>query len=282
MLLNTVKRLLALLFVGPLPKTRGQGSSVSDNNRYTRVAERAAERRLPFHFFRSHPAYTYVLDHVPPDLGTRYLVALEDQQSDLDEWIRCLDGFSSVGSPATYNFKKRGRVAPTIFRYLKVASDLNHFFGPLEKLRISEIGVGWGGQAWALHNTSGARSFVMYDLEPVNLLVRKMLSKVKNMSAELEFVDGLSDFPPKASDLVISNYAFSELNRANQERYLNRVLLQSPRGYITWNDMSEDGYTVTELQNSIPGLHIVDEAPSSAEGNKILVWGQRVEPSWVL
>ena len=98
------------------------------------------------------------------------------------------------------------------------------------------------------------------------------LSQFK-LSIKCEF--GKSPFKNENFDLVISNYAFSELNRNVQKLYLENVLQKTSRGYITWNNLSFKklgGYSLAELLDLLPGSRYRDENPLTAIGNVIITW----------
>jgi hypothetical protein len=77
-------------------------------------------------------------------------------------------------------------------------------------------------------------------------------------------------------DLLISNYALSEVSRELQMEYINKVVLNCSRGYMAWNLLSEienAGLTVNEVLELIPGASKVDEVPLSHQGNVVITWG---------
>lgn len=77
---------------------------------------------------------------------------------------------------------------------------------------------------------------------------------------------------------MISNYAFSELTREVQDIYLDRVILKSQSGYITWNSLSYDmmdGYALNELLEKIPNSFTIPEEPLTSPNNCIIVWGTK-------
>jgi hypothetical protein len=81
-------------------------------------------------------------------------------------------------------------------------------------------------------------------------------------------------------DLVISNYAFTELRREIQDVYLEKIILPSCRGYISYNEITPEyfrSYNRDELIKIIPNSHIVEEAPLTHPKNCIIVWGDRAE-----
>jgi hypothetical protein len=141
-------------------------------------------------------------------------------------------------------------------------------------LNIVEIGVGFGGQASLISLLDQPLSYTSYDIPPVLELARKFICEL-DVPGTFKFIDGRNPKPLR-TDLVISNYAFSELNREVQNQYLKNVVLQSPRGYITWNNLSAEslgGYSLAELLRLIPNSQIHPEMPNTAESNAIIIWG---------
>jgi putative sugar O-methyltransferase len=179
-----------------------------------------------------------------------------------------------VGKPRKFRFKPYGTFSPTLLRYLKVYLDLEKFFGSLRNLNIVEIGIGFGGQASLIRLLSKPLSYTLYDIPPVLGLAQKFIEEIE-ASGNFTFLDGRNP-EPSDPDLVISNYAFSELNRELQDQYLQNVVLKSARGYITWNNLSEKtlgGYSLAELIRLIPDSQIHPERPNTSECNAIIVWG---------
>ena len=89
----------------------------------------------------------------------------------------------------------------------------------------------------------------------------------------------LSDEQKTKYDLVISNYAFSELPRKIQDEYLEKVILKSQRGFMLMNSgktnktgRSEGKITLEELRKSIPNLQELPEVPLTSPDNYLLVW----------
>ena len=183
---------------------------------------------------------------------------------------------NDIGNPVTFHFKTIGRTSPTTIRYLKVLCQLLELFGPLDDIRISEIGVGFGGQAHAIAINQNLKSYTLYDLPPVLKLTNKFLEKLTD-TAKFRFIDGRDPEPTK-SDLLISNYGFSELTREVQKMYLDKVISHAKMGYITWNELSYkelDGYSVNEILFLIPGSRIIPEKPLTYPNNVIIVWGTK-------
>ena len=241
---------------------------------YPSLCGLAARNLETFKKFRSARVMVEALDHVTIEQGNSYISEILK----IGEWSKkftaVLLQLDNVGGPRKYIFKPYGKFSPTLLRYLKVYMDLENNFGSLEKLKIAEIGIGFGGQASLISLLSKPSLYTLYDIPPVLELAQKFIEKV-DASGNFTFIDGRNP-EPSYSDLVISNYAFSELNREVQNQYLQNVILNSTRGYITWNDLSEKmlgGYSLGELIRLIPNSQIRPEKPNTSEGNAIIVWG---------
>lgn len=257
---------------------KAEGTSLSDADLYTSIVIQAVDSDAVFSKFRSNAAYLEILDHVSYRSGRDYLDLLESHGFSLDDLSDLqLQGFSEVGSPLTYPYGAGNtQVSPTLLRYLKVSKDLKVLFGDLDGRAISEIGVGYGGQAAVLAKVLRNPVLQLFDLPEVLRLAGKFLSAV-GVNADWQGVDGRKPVG-LATDLVISNYAFSELNREIQESYLREVLLKSPMGYVTWNQLSQrglDGMSEAEFLGLVPGSEQFAEVPLTAHGNSIIAWGHR-------
>jgi hypothetical protein len=254
------------------------GSSITDSDSvpsYSVLCGIAAEDDEIFKKFRSAKPIIMALDHVSLDLGQKYLQEILSFGRWREDFTKTINRIDSFGDPKIFSFKPFGKFSPTLLRYLKVYLDLKKYFGSIESFHISEIGVGFGGQASLINLLDSSKQYNLFDIPPVLQLSEKFIGK-NQVQGNFGFFDGRN---PTAvnSDLVISNYAISEINPFVQKLYLENVVLNSPRGYITWNSLSEErlgGYSLEKFADRLPNYQIVDERPQSGERNKILIWGQ--------
>jgi len=89
----------------------------------------------------------------------------------------------------------------------------------------------------------------------------------------------MNELAKETYDLVISNYAFTELRREIQDTYLERIILNTRRGYITYNEHTPpyfNSYKKDELLKIIPGAYALDEVPLTHSKNCIIAWGEIV------
>jgi hypothetical protein len=142
-------------------------------------------------------------------------------------------------------------------------------------MRIAEIGVGYGGQCRVVCTAWPILSYDLFDIPEVLALSRRFLGAVDLDLTSIRFVDGRN--PGTGDyDLVVSNYAFSELQRNVQEAYLERVVLGSRRGYVTYNHIAPEEWgslSAQEFADRVPGARIVPERPLTHADNVIVLWG---------
>ena len=184
--------------------------------------------------------------------------------------------YDSIGAPAQYKFRSFPKCSPSLLRYISVYLEMKEYFGSLSNLIITEIGVGYGGQAVTISHFDKPLAYYLYDLPEVLGLAQKFISTQKIPLNQIAH-DGRNPITVK-SDLVISNYAFSELERSLQLQYLQNILLKSSMGYMTWNNLSFKslgGLSVDEIKEAIPGSQILPETPLTAHGNLVIVWGHK-------
>lgn len=265
--------------------SQGRKTSISDNHSYPVVCYMASKSEHFFKKFRRNPTYNDVLEHVSRQQGQEYLDIINGNGrlpfTDAD-W----DNFSRndlYGSPVTYPYRIGSRtveISPTTLRYAKVLQDLAVLFDARQFRSIAEIGIGYAGECRLLTSYfDNIEVYSLFDLPEVLALAKKYLGKFgKTVTDKICFVDGTQINVEKSYDLVISNYAFSELVRDVQKLYLEKVILKSRAGYMTWNTLSQDvldGYSLEELLAKIPGSSTIPEEPLTKENNCIIIWGNR-------
>lgn len=248
-------------------------SSISDYEDYKLVCKLAATNEKIFSKFKSCREYQDILEHVSYEQGIQYLNLLENLTEEIDQKTIGIIR-QDIGKPPKYSYGKYGRISPTNLRYATVTKQLFELFGSLDSFIVSEIGVGYGGQASQICLTWGIKKYNIYDLNEVIPLAKKYLVKVCEY-APIESPDPCTEI---YSDLIISNYAFSELKREVQDIYIRNVVLNSKRGYLIYNSITPKewkSYTALEFSNLIPGSQILEETPNTFSGNVLVVWGHK-------
>lgn len=249
-------------------------TSLSDNQVYPQVCITASHDYKVFNSFRRHPGYTQILEHVTKELGSEYLRILSNDP-DIFAKMNIFKLNDNYGNPVMYEYPNVGLISPTTLRYIKVLADIKKYFHTADNLNICEIGVGYGGQCRLINAYYKPASYRLVDIQPALALTQTYLDNfILNSVLSYKTMNELNN---KFYDLVISNYAFTELPRAVQDVYLRKVILNSKRGYITYNEITPkeyNSYKSDELLAIIPGSKVFNEEPLTYLKNCLIVWGE--------
>ena len=265
-----------------------QNRSDSEDGLYVRSINKFLNSQKSFRNFKQDPFYQNVLEHATKEGGQNYLKIILDQApSFLHDYLDEIKQNDELGNPTKFTYDLVGSISPTTLHYVKIASDLKILFGNNFGKNIAEIGVGYGGQALILDTLFNINKITLFDLFPVTKLVSKYLEHfVFKGSFE---VSSLNQAEKKDFDLVISNYAFSEVPKNVQLKYIEKVLANSKRGYLIMNSGGESDHFVkglnknrlrlSELEALLPKFEIKDENPLTSPHNYLIVWGHDTNPN---
>jgi hypothetical protein len=248
-------------------------TSLSDNQKYPDFCYRASLNSKTFNRFRRSRIYQEILERSTYTDGKKYIEEI-NKLPDLWKSLEQFKANDDWGSPALYDYPLTGKISPSTLLYIKVYGDLVKLFGSLNSLNIVEIGVGYGGQCRIINAASAPSGYTLLDIKPALMLAQTYLDKYPLKSTVSFKV--MNELEAKDFDLVISNYAFTELPRSIQQPYLDKVILKSKRGYITFNDINPanfNSYKLDELLSIIPGSKVIPEVPLTHKNNCIIVWG---------
>lgn len=263
-------------------------SSISDGNHYyIEAVLNATNNRKAFHNFKRNPAYNEILEHASYQEALESLKIIRQQTPSLLDDIDDYRINDSLGGARCLVFEELGMISPSTVRYMKIASDIISLFPNKIGENIVEIGTGYGGQYLVLDKAMSFSKYTLMDLnEVLQLNVKYLENFVMNSSytcSTLNQLDSENDF-----DLVISNFAFSELPRALQLKYIDKVLSKSKRGYLVMNSGKDESVfskgtqrwkenqplNINELKDMLPKFREIEENPQTFPGNYVIVWGQ--------
>lgn len=250
-------------------------TSITDRPEYLEICELAAENEYVLANFKRCRDYRLVLEHVSRYQGEQYLNYIINDEAIIKNVIDVSK--REVGNPFLFEYPQLGRVSPTQIRYAKILKDLITIFDMSKVKSIAEVGVGNGGQAAQIINFLDINSYELIDLPEVLELTRKTIAPYIG-TTELGFTSAFDnrEFSP---DLFISNYAFSELTKSVQLKYIQEVVKNSRNGYILYNHIHKDStnsLSVFEFQKLIPNSIIESETPNTFKDNYLIVWGENL------
>ena len=116
----------------------------------------------------------------------------------------------------------------------------------------------------------------MYDIPPVERLAMKYLDSVlpssylTNKVRVRPVIGNNSDYE---IDLLISNYALSELEENVRMQYVHTLISRARYGYITWNEYDTEWLLDTLEKYNKSNIAVREEWPQTSISNCIITWG---------
>lgn len=235
-------------------------TSCSDNDVYPRFCELASNDERAFASFRRDPVYRGVVETVTREAGSDYLNKILLQSKALSIYFKKFKKNDNLGDPQVFEYRygflklKKIVFSPTTLRYIKVLADLQDLFGSLNNMRIIEIGGGYGGQCAIISRAYRPALYAIVDLEPCLKLTRRYLESSGIHGVNYVSMGELDEaYFQEGFDLVISNYAFSELSRSVQDEYVSKIISGASRGYFLCNfsthTWEKEQYSEDEFMN---------------------------------
>lgn len=258
--------------------SREESKSDSESGSYVDLIESLFNNEALLSQFRRNYQYRRILEHVDWKLGTKYLERIEAlAPGHLYRLLRQHEGNDGYGNPLLFNLQRDLKVSCTTIRYVCVLVELLNLVKINSTTKVVEIGVGYGGQAAILNRHLDIREYTMFDLTPVQRLASHYLEQIES-PLKPQFMK-LEDVISNSWDLVISNYAFSELPAGVQTKYLEKVLKKSNSGYLIMNSgrtnksgRSDGKLTAAQLLAELPKAKISEEVPNSGPDNYVIAW----------
>lgn len=181
--------------------------------------------------FRRDPAILQVVECVSPDEGLVYARAIE--RCFPRRWfaVACLAN-DRVGHPETVTYGGAA-LAPATWRYAFRALELSATVGPLGGLSVVEIGGGYGGLAATMAQLEPAGAYAIVDAPEPGAMQAAYLR-----SLGVGGVQTASVLPaePLAPDLVVSDFALSELDEDVRAAYGEALVRGARAGAFCWNE----------------------------------------------
>lgn len=253
--------------------------SDSDSTQYSDFVRNTSSHSELFFKFRKDYSYRVILEHVDYKLGANYLGRLDQDYLSQFAQKPFFEKMSQIGSPRVFYYSGIGWVSPTLIRYLFVNQSILELFDARYISSMCEIGVGFGGQCAVSSESLRLQTYALYDLPAVLDLTDRFLTELR-IDKSIYSRRDINQLIPERFDLVISNYAFSELPRETQLDYVDKILTRSSRGYLTMNSgrtnysgRSTGKMALDDLLDRIPGAEVLEEDPLTGPDNYILVWG---------
>ena len=221
--------------------------------------------------FKNNNNYKEILEHIDHNLGKQYLNIIKNNfkqfyESNFDTLKNICNLNDKYGKTTKYQFENFITCSPTNLRYLLHSllflEDIKKY--KLNNIDIIEIGGGYGGLCFFIHNIAplyeiNINSYTIFDLLEASLLQEKYLNMLNIKKVKFCQLDNFNNL--KNNSFLISNYAFSEISKELQTKYIEKIINPyTTFGFLVWNFI--DVYNFVE--NSI--IEKETEYPQSQYG----------------
>lgn len=223
---------------------------------YLEVCRLAATDDRMFATFKSDRRYQEVLEHCSKSVALEYYKQIDRDNPELLTNGKLFDN-DRYGSPEIRTFGNI-RCSTSTLQYIGVLSNLMKLFGSLDGMRIVEIGGGYGGQAKVIMDMFKVAVYEIIDLAEPGMLQERYL---KGYPVETYRPRPVAE----QYDLLISNYALSEIMEPMQTMYVNTFFPRCKHGYITCNSVI-DSIHYNDTMKVLPDI------PGEREENFIITW----------
>lgn len=234
---------------------------------YLNVCEAAYKDNAVLNSFRQNAAYKKILEHTSVEVAENYLKNIKRDTPWLLYFWKCFEPNDSIGTP-TKNRIGNYFCSTTTIQYLGVMSDLINRFGDFNGQSIVEIGGGYGGQCRMFNAIFDVYCYEIFDLPQVGMLQKAYLRNFPMTEFSINSFDNIKE---DQFDLVISNYALSEILEPLQSIYVEKILLNSKKGYITCNGEIKSLHLLKEKFKS---LEISPDIAGERKENYIITWNE--------
>lgn len=236
---------------------------------YLNCCKEAITDEKVFSTFRSDERYTKILEHQSIQTATNYLNKIKESNPDLLKFA--IKDNDLIGSPVLIDFDEEFKCSPSLLQYIGVLSNIVNNLGSIKDYKIIEIGAGFGSQCKIIQDAYDIKCYHIIDLDEVELLQDKYLKSFKKQyKVDFFNINSYEHHILPHYDLVISNYALSEIIEPAQSLYVRNVLLNSEHGYITCN---EPICLIDLLKSKFAStIQITKDIEGEVESNYIITW----------
>jgi len=196
-------------------------------------------------YFKSHPRYRDILEHVSPAQGEQFLATIKEKYSNFyithkEYLIELCTQNDLYGKTFKAKHSDFAECSPSNLRYILHSLLVLEYLKSIsmKNIDIVEIGGGYGGLAFFINRLAPLfnlkiNSYTVFDLLEATQLTKKYLEALgtKIKISQLNTSNTLTE-----GSFLISNYALSEISPAIQEEYAEQVLNRFvTHGFLTWN-----------------------------------------------
>lgn len=177
--------------------------------------------------------YSLILEHLSKEDGQKYFNDIKVNHNSELHLLKKFSKNDEIGNPILYEYDEY-KINPTTIRYSKVALDIKNTFEDLNNFNYVEIGAGYGGQVRCLSSIYNFNSIKLFDL-PQPLELQKLYLSKFGIDAETYTIN--NDFEIKPNSILVSNYAWCELDEEYRKIYMDKIINKCKYVFMTVYDV---------------------------------------------
>jgi hypothetical protein len=196
--------------------------------------------------FKTNRDYCAILEHCNGLDAEKYFIEIRNRfktfyDSNIDYIRNICELNDKYGKTNKYYLKNFMNCSPSNLRYLLhtllFLEDMKKY--KLNNIDIIEIGGGYGGLCLFVHKIAplyeiNINSYTIFDLLEPSLLQKKYLNALNIPHVNCCQLDNFDNI--KNDSILISNYAFSEISKELQMKYIDEIINPYTKfGFLTWN-----------------------------------------------
>lgn len=228
---------------------------IADN--YIKKCKIFSESEEEFNRFRQDADYTKILEGRAKEIGDINLNKIfRTYPNEIGTIIDNLEEFKKndiYGCPTIANYELVGDMAPATIKYIGNVLDIKSIVGNNKLKKIVEIGGGFGALCKTVSVLYDFDEYILIDLPDVISLCKKYLDHFDNIKNKITYIT-TEDFKDvediKNIDLFIADSSLSECDDVTQNKYVDKILINSKFAYIVYNTLH-----IPEARNTFDAIY---------------------------
>jgi putative sugar O-methyltransferase len=235
-----------------------------NSRNYSLVVDKAIEDETVFSNFKSDPNYKAIVGMSFPWQADIWYNYMKENKKEVISNLKKYSLNDTIGNPEhIFNIKDDIFITPSTLRYINTAMEIEEFFNFKNKIKVCELGVGYGGLSYVMNCHFDVSDYCLLDLPNVQKLAKKYLNQLGVTNTTFDFIE--------ENDIFVSEFCLSEFDDEDIYNFHEKYLLKSKNLYLTMNLHEEDRKKrfLDKLKENFD-FEIKDEFPKTQWPNYII------------
>jgi hypothetical protein len=202
---------------------------------YIQTVEKCLNSEEIFSKFKSEPSYNQIVGMSSVWQAEIWIKDICENHPEVIDLLPKLIKNDTYGSPTAWAYENDIVMSPNTARYINSALQIKSHFKFLDRINVTELGIGYGGLCYIINCLFDVNSYGLIDLPPVQNFARKYLNQLE--ISNVQFVQ------PEYNDLFISEFCLSEFDDEQLYNYYDNHVIISKHIFLQMNLHEEERKT---------------------------------------